>query len=49
VAPPLAGENSLPWLIFDSTGAIQDVASTVVIWQRALGSNVGSSIPLGAA
>src|SRR4029079_11988326 len=37
-------------IVFDSTGtAIQDVASAVAIWQRALASNVGSSIQLGAA
>jgi ornithine cyclodeaminase/alanine dehydrogenase-like protein (mu-crystallin family) len=37
-------------IVFDSTGtAIQDAASAVVIWQRALASNVGSPIQLGAS
>ena len=36
-------------IVFDSTGtAIQDVASAVVVWQRALAANVGSSLQLGA-
>ena len=35
--------------VFDSTGtAIQDVASAACIWQRAVASDVGSSVAFGA-
>ena len=36
-------------IVFDSTGtAIQDIASAVAIWQRAVASRVGIPVQLGA-